>query len=339
MKNFKSKTYENFSVLKGPEFLDDLESEAKKATRRVFIKTMILGAGIATDRLLSMYKGTKKSVDKKFHVDWIGVVGIGNLDLLKKHSPKEDSKKWFLLELKKNNVELSITNRPKFGFAGYVGRNHMKIVIVDDITYLGGVNISDRQFFSYVDFMVKIVDENLAQTLSSLFTPEKKLYEDRVIYKNKDLEVVVDAGIPRKSLIFEKAVSKIKLAKKNIIHISQFLPDGKILHELEKLYINGAGVSIITPRKNQFNKFFVLLNTLNKLSIKFRRVRMPIILKQTMIHAKLTIIDDKTAIFGSHNLSQKGVMVGTSEIAVFTSNPKLIKNLSNYYDFVLKEVV
>jgi hypothetical protein len=52
------------------------------------------------------------------------------------------------------------------------------------------------------------------------------------------------------------------------------------------------------------------------------------------VHAKLLIIDNINTIFGSHNFSKFGVLFGTKEIAINSTNPDLILSLNNWLDNV-----
>lgn len=49
------------------------------------------------------------------------------------------------------------------------------------------------------------------------------------------------------------------------------------------------------------------------------------------VHAKLLIVDDTQALFGSHNLVDTGVLMGTEELAVRSHNPQLVKQLVTFY--------
>lgn len=66
--------------------------------------------------------------------------------------------------------------------------------------------------------------------------------------------------------------------------------------------------------------------------MKMKHRIIPLHVLHQMVHAKLTIFDTNLAVIGSHNLSEKGVMMRTAEIALFTKNKRLLQNLSEYFD-------
>ncbi len=57
------------------------------------------------------------------------------------------------------------------------------------------------------------------------------------------------------------------------------------------------------------------------------------------MHSKVLLVDHDSsekaiAMMGTHNFMTGGVKFGTEEIALQSTNPRFIRNLSNYYDSI-----
>jgi phosphatidylserine/phosphatidylglycerophosphate/cardiolipin synthase-like enzyme len=144
--------------------------------------------------------------------------------------------------------------------------------------------------------------------------------------------VLVDSGKKPKSIIFDTTIQAVADAKSSIYFTSQLIPDGKFLNALFNAYRNKKDVIVIAPKNNSFSPMFSLLNKINRLAMNIKKRNVPIIFLDKMLHAKLTIIDKRLVVFGSHNMSQKGVRMRTTEIAIMSTNSELVNNLCEYFD-------
>lgn len=316
---------DGFEILKPYEFLQDLKSEAGNAKKRIWIQTMYARPGIATSVLIDIFKasGSQKIV-KKLHIDWYDLVLHG-------HNRQTEEKKIFN-DLKNINVKVLLTNPPDLleKIWPYKGRNHMKMIVIDDTSYIGGLNFSDEDF-SYVDFMVKITNPNITNIIAGQFIEvEKNHLADQKIKVDKETTVFVDSGKTGQSITLDYATKLANQAKKSIFHISQLTPDGKFLKALHSAYKKGVNVEVIVPAKNDPG-IFALLHKMNRLEMLLKKQQVPIIFCPKMIHAKLTIVDEQTVLFGSHNLSEKGVYMGTAEISLQSTNQKLVQGFLRFY--------
>ena len=102
---------------------------------------------------------------------------------------------------------------------------------------------------------------------------------------------------------------------------------------------NGASVEAITslsgfpkPLPVTLEGASWVINTMNRAALTLSRKNIPLHYNPFRgIHAKLVIGGEKWAIFGSNNMSKKGVDAGTREWAILTYNPILVQNLLRYY--------
>lgn len=317
---------DKFEVLKPYEFLQDIRHQARNAKKRIWVQTMYVRPGIVTSVLIDVFKNSlKQNSIRKLNVDWYDLMLPG-------HNRQTEQRK-ILDDLQNMNVKVLVTNPPDlFGkIWPYKGRNHMKITIIDDISYIGGLNFSDEDF-SYVDFMIKITDPNITNIIAGQFIKvEENRLEDEKIKIDKETTVFVDSGKVGQSITLDYATKLTHQAKKNIFHISQLIPDGKFLEALHTAYKKGVNVEVVVPAKND-SGIFSFVNKMNKIEMLLKKQQIPILLSPNMVHAKLTIIDEKTVLFGSHNLSEKGVYMGTAEMSLQSTNQKLIKSFLHFYN-------
>lgn len=338
----------NYEVLTPNNFLADVAREAKAAKKRLWIQTMYMEPGIVSARLTNILKdAAARNLDTKLHVDWFGLVttngelvysagfplfpiGTASANIIRQ------KKQWFKT-LQDSGVDVFFTNPPRgmSRILPYRGRNHMKITIVDNISYLGGLNIADRDF-TYADFMVKITDEEITRAIAKQFS---KVHDDNLEDEDiliDDTRLFVDSGKTDDSVILARAIDAVQGAESSVYHTSQFIPDGRFLKALHDAYTRGLDVQTIVPEQNTFNRLFAIIYRMNQLSMYMKGQRIPLLFYPTMLHAKLVIVDEKLAIFGSHNLSDKGVKMGTAEIALHSTNETLVKHLLDFYKILTR---
>lgn len=346
MNYVRKKTAQNFEVLNIQEFLSDALLEAKNAKKRILMQAMFLEGGKVAESIIEIYKAASVSY-KKLYLDWFGLMTIqGTPVYLKYFLPKISRAKievavkkrdQAIVNIRSKGTKINFTNRPNIieKIIPFLGRNHCKITIIDDNVYIGGINFSDENLVC-IDFVVKLIDKKIASILETLLKQKNKKKDKEIIVDN-ETKIFIDSGIPYKSLIFTKVASLIKRSKKNIFHISQFAPDGKLLELFENASIKGIDLKVIIPFENEFGRIFGFIHELNKTFIYLKKNKLPLFVYPGTVHAKLTIIDERYVLFGSHNLSGKGIAAGTNEISILSSNKKLIKNLLKFYKNLLDQ--
>ena len=319
------RTGDDFEILKPYEFLDDLKHQAKNAKKRIWIQAMYVRPGVVASALLDIFKNsTSQKIVKKLCIDWY--------DLMLSDHNRLTKQKEIFNDLKNMDVKVLFTNPPDLlgKIWPYKGRNHMKMTVIDNISYVGGLNFADEDF-SYVDFMVKIKDPDITDIIADQFIKvEEGRLVDKKIQIDKETTLFVDSGKAGQSIILDHAIELAREAKKNIFHINQLTPDGKFLEALHTMYKKGVNVEVLVPAKNG-SGIFSLVNKVNKLEMLLKKQKIPILFSSRKIHAKLTIVDEKTVLFGSHNLFEKGVYMGTAEISLQSTNQKLVQSLLHFY--------
>lgn len=313
-----------FKVLTSIEYPDDLSGEIPFAQNRIYIQSMLFEPGKVTGQILKSIKKIPKTVKKKVYIDWFSLLFDRKRKLF-------SEKQKLFNDLRNTGVSLKFTNKPTIleKLFPYIGRNHMKIAVVDDFCYVGGINLWDKEL-DMINFMVKIKNKKLSDFVSQLF--DKEVSRDREFKIDKNLSLLVDSGKIGKSIILEKATEIVKQAQKEVLFMNQFPPDGQILKLYLSLSKNGVRVEGIIPSVNNFGFPLSTIAILNSFLLKLRKVSFVTLRSPKMVHAKLIIVDRKIAIFGSHNFTRKGVLVGTNEIAILTTNKELVKKLVSFYN-------
>lgn len=345
----KQKPAESFAVLTPFEFLADFRLEAQRAKHRVWGQAMSMQVGHPGGPLFHAFRDSaKRELDTKMNIDYFsrmvsqtGINWIGNLKSIGKkdrtyHRFNQQVNMDMYRSLEESGVQVTFTNPPIFEekILPFFGRNHIKMFIVDDVAWIGGVNIDDVSFKG-VDFMVKVTDPEVIEALANQFTRVRKgnshrYPKDYRVDFSDGSSLIVDGGEPRKSLIRDTAVELVDNAQKSVKNISFITPDGKFLGALHSAYQRGVDVQVLTPTVvGGIYKFFDLFN--KHIFMPITKQNIPLDRYDGALHAKLLIVDG-TVVIGSHNNTVLGVWAGTEELAYISSNPKLIRNLINFYD-------
>ncbi len=327
------------------DFHKDLIHEINSAKKEIYIESMIFESGEILDEIVdSLISAAQRGVKVKVIRDWISQVYVKdelpifvipftefwrkakkvharNLEIIKKLSET-------------SNIDITVNNKKKFLnlFFSFFGRNHMKLYVVDNLCWIGGINLSDKSF-EKIDFVVKIDNSNLTQEIINVFEnnfENKKIYDFNKIIG--DVDVLVDGGKRGSSIIYKEAIEIISSAKTQIIFMSQFIPDGKILEKILEKAREGINIYVITSNSDNgiFTKYpqrYFYLKFLKKIK-NFSNIKL--IHLEKHVHVKLIDVDNSRLIFGSHNFVMPGVRFGTKEIALKTKNSELNRQIDDY---------
>ena len=212
----------------------------------------------------------------------------------------------------------------------FAGRTHSKWTVVDDVAYVGGGVNMDHESFTNIDYMFRFYDENLGDLL---------IKEQRNVYKvdrgggagrnhsvaiSPETTLLFDNGLPLNSLIYARAKALAHHAK-FITLVSQYCPTGSLGRLLKRkksqLYFNHW------KQASWVNKLII------KLGMATAKQR-TLYNRDQYLHAKFMVATlpdgSKSAIAGSHNFMFGSGFVGTREVAIETSDPRLIQQLERF---------
>ena len=148
----------------------------------------------------------------------------------------------------------------------------------------------------------------------------------RKIIASPHTTILVDGGVPGDSVIYRRACTLAKQAKA-ITFVSQYCPTGRLSRTLKRkkavLYFNHW------RQARWVNMLIIQMGMLiSRQSTLYHR--------RPYLHAKFIIFTmpggKKIAISGSHNYTNSGVLMGTREVAVESSDPHLILQLEQFID-------
>lgn len=325
-----------------PQFATSFLAEAKKAKNRIYLQSLLFEAGDFLNQCEPIFiEKARTGVPVEVTLDSISTQYVGDnvnfviekVDAQKAKRVHQETRA-LIARWTAAGIKITFTNRPKLitKLIPIYRRNHIKIYVVDDITWLGGVNACDESL-TFIDFMVRFTDPILVRGVTKQFylVDTKKPKQDYSI-ASPPQEVLVDAGLLGRSRIFDTATQMITEAKERVVFASQFIPDGKLFSEILRASQKGVHITVITSPKEIFMHFPYSIPYKTFLAKTRDNPNIKLFHQKKKVHAKLLIVDNTTALFGSHNLVFLGVILGTEEIAVKTKDKQLIKDLAKFVD-------
>jgi cardiolipin synthase len=230
--------------------------------------------------------------------------------------------------LKKSGVKFSWIGQ--LGPVIYAQRTHVKWLIVDqDVFCFGGVNLY-KNGLQHIDYMLRMHDPQLGEDLETEHTRIHRADRTGNTYRSHSFPclagtVLVDGGLFGNSIIYRRACELTEKAA-HVLLVSQYAPSGRLTRLLatksSAVYYNRWQYAFgMNKWLLRFGVFF------SKQATQYRGKR--------YIHAKFLIATmpdgSKTAISGSHNFNRGGVVLGTREVALETTDPSVIAQLETFH--------
>jgi cardiolipin synthase len=216
--------------------------------------------------------------------------------------------------LQREGVGVRLTNPVGPLLIGYSARNHKKMILVDDVAYIGGVNFSDHNF-AWHDVMLRIAGADVADFLAGDFLAT---YEGQSHYgeaRFRDITLYALDG-RNNHLGFRNVLALIEQAREQICVVSPYLTF-PFVEALEHAGKRGVAVQLITPAAN--NKPVVR----DYLFRSAQRAKFDLRLAPEMSHVKAMLIDGRKLILGSTNFDFVSYHV-EEEIVGVVENESLI---------------
>lgn len=310
-------------------YVAEATAAVKHATRRVYLLSMVIADHPKThDLIVEIGEAAKRGVEVIVMADifTFGEVSGGFLPIRYYSRGARDTNR-MVRTLKQAGVKFTWLGRARLTL--FNGRTHTKWCIVDDTIFsFGGVNMYNGGIEN-VDYMFTLTDSLLADRLAH---EQKRLQEAErrstnfpsVDYVYKDMNILIDGGIIGQSVIYRRACELAEEAQ-SIVFVSQYCPTGKLSRIIKtkstQLYYNRLS------QAEGLNKIVIgVSQALSGLKTLYK--------KDTYLHAKFIIFTmadgTKHAISGSHNFAYSGVLLGTREIALETTNLAIIQQLETF---------
>jgi len=194
--------------------------------------------------------------------------------------------------LQREGVGVRVTNPVGWRLDRLPFRNHKKLIVADDVAYIGGVNFSDHNF-AWDDLMLRIADPAvaacLAEDFGDTFAGRPRAWAAH--FPHVSLYGLDGRDNARR---FSALLDEIDDARDSICVVSPYLTF-PFFDALARAAARGVAVRLITPLAN--NKPIVrdyLLPAARKAGVEVR-------LMPNMIHTKGMLIDGRTLVLGSSN--------------------------------------
>lgn len=218
-------------------------------------------------------------------------------------------------------------------------RNHRKLLIIDnEICYIGSANITAK-CLSYRELTIRIKGEIIKYFIEAFMQTWEiygKLTKKKVkSFLYKEYEILQDFPSYYHRITEKKLKKLLKNAKKSIfIETPYFVPSPDLINSLKKAVKKNVDVKIILPSDSQVRLVDIIRNrflgNLHKEGIKI------FYYTPLFLHTKLLLVDNKFFMFGSSNLDYRS-FIHQFEINILGKNPKLIKELNEYFNETLKD--
>ncbi len=310
-------------LVNSKEFLTFLLKDMISSKDRIFMQMMTCEGDKSTLELRKAFINSKAK-EKKLLVDSFTKYMLSDkfllspFSLLNKDIQKEKKEtKLMFQEFEKNLIKVKWTNPIGFLLRKFPARNHKKIYVCDNISYIGGINFSEHNL-AWHDMMIRIEDKDVADFLSSDI---KDTWDKGSIYKEnkiKDINLILTDG-KNNEQAFNQIISLIKKAKKSIVCLSPYI-SFPVIDYLKEMSNKGVKVQIITPLKNNretVKKYLIGESIHSQMELLWY--------KKNMMHLKAMLIDDKVLICGSSNFDYISYKT-EEELLAFIKNEELIKD-------------
>lgn len=206
----------------------------------------------------------------------------------------EASATWAMFAaLEASGVGVRVTNPIAGNWLRYPLRNHKKLLVIDDVAWIGGINFSDHNF-AWHDMMLRLEGAEIADWLAGTFQYDwtgKPRSDQRAFGPELDLLSLSGRDNPAR---FAPLLVRLGQARKTIEVISAY-PTFPFVDALVAAAARGLAVTIHTPRPN--NKPIVREYLLARTESQGVAVR----LLPEMTHVKAALIDGEELIAGSSN--------------------------------------
>jgi len=324
-----------FKLLVGSKaFTNSLEKDVGQSKKSIFAQFMTFEAdksGRAFSKLLT--QKAKAGLDVRLSVDYYTDLIVNDTPLpltpnqISEVNQEKAKTKLLFKHLKEKGVKIKRTAPIGLLREFMPYRDHKKIITIDNsITYIGGINISDHNY-DWHDFMVRIKGPIVKDIeLDYLSTWDGKTVKLGTPKKRGDFVLNQAPGRPS---VFNEVLEMIEKAQVSVVIESPYLIGSHIEKAMFNAAKRGVEVKLIIPYQNNRKIFELWIHEQRRL-LKHPNITVyGFQKKHNMTHAKLVVVDNKKATFGSSNFSELEVL-GQKEINVFTDNHGFIRQAKEF---------
>lgn len=217
-------------------------------------------------------------------------------------------------EMAANRVGVRVTNPTGPLFLGFAARSHKKLLVTDDVAYVGGMNFSDHNF-EWRDLMLRIEDAAVADRLAGDFDATFAGRPEAWTADFGDLSIHSLDGRNNRTA-FAGLMETMAAARERICVVSPYLTF-PFVEVLARARARGVEVQLITPMANNKRtaRDYLVAAALD--------AGFDVRLTPEMEHLKGMLIDDEALILGSSNFDLVSYHAQEELVAV-VSDPGVI---------------
>lgn len=312
------------------DYIQQAVTLVKQAKKRVYLISMVIADHPATHELIEALKEAAKRgvlVTVTADIFTYGEVSGGFLPI-RYYSPGVKDVNTMVKTLKAAGVRFRWLGNSRITLMN--GRTHTKWCVIDDVCFtFGGVNMYQGGVADNTDYMFRYENNRLADRL--VYEQGRIVKAERtstnypsVTYELEGNSVLFDGGIIAHSVIYRRACELAQEAT-DILFVSQYCPTGKLARIFKT-----KRTSLYFNRPEQAD---VLNRTLIRLSMLTSQFT-TLYTRSAYLHAKFIIFTmpdgSKVTITGSHNFAYTGVLFGTREVALETTDAHVISQLESF---------
>lgn len=319
----------------GDSFYSSLFESIRKAKKRVWIEVYILGKDPVGERFLSLLEDVGRSgIDTRLLVDGVGSWWMGQAERTR---------------LERAGIHFQIFRPLKPGillFSGVNRRNHRKLMIVDDVCYLGGMNLSCSHSVqcagkdAWSDTMLRLEGPIVPRLEKSFLRiweavrgggKVRQLIRRSHHWRKKEEPFQILEGIPaghriRSRLYYLRLMRRVH--HRVLIRSAYFVPGPVLVHRLKRMVKKGLDVRILLNEKTDVPVARyagrALYTTLLKSGVRiYEKVG-------NFSHAKVTVLDGKYLLIGSSNLDYRSFLHNL-EIDLFLKHRSMARRLEGEF--------
>jgi cardiolipin synthase len=309
-------------LVDSPAFMAQFERDLANAARSVCVQTMSF-EGDEAGRRLARLLASRPDLERTLIVDRYSLYDVN--DRFLPWPPNTLSPALWrelagtlaeIRRLRAGGVRVCWTNPVGLMFRKFVGRNHKKLVLVDDrIAYFGGINACDHNF-AWHDVMLRVEDpdlgaflrEDVRATLRGENLPGRARFGD--------IEVILLDGVQNERLN-EPVFGLIRGARRSIDIESAYL-SFPFYDELAAAVRRGVSVTLIAPEFNNkpnLDGYAQWICANAGISLRLYTGR--------MLHTKAMLVDDDALVIGSSNFDFLSHRI-QQEVMAIVRNAQLI---------------
>lgn len=236
-------------------------------------------------------------------------------------------------------------------------RNHRKIYLIDHHTlFTGGMNLSNNYFGSkenepkegyWIDLLFKI-EGPLTEHYQKIFnedwhyTTQERIHTDSTLFDKHlftrgFMQTIPSGPDINSDALFESLLQSMYFAKHRIVIVTPyFIPDSAVVNALMIAIKRGVKVVLITPETSDHLIFDLGRGSFMRDFLDHGGEIHSY--AHGMMHAKLVLIDDKAALFGSANLDYRSLFINY-EVTNITYSKQFIALLSDWIDNLISQSI